>query len=70
MYFYLYLLPFNMGTTEFGVKLVSISPSTTAQVRAFCDLRFDVVLLASFGAGHLRIEINMPLVLPSLTALK
>jgi len=44
-----------MGTIEFGVKLAPISPSTspptTAQLRAFCDLRFDVGLLASFGAG-------------------
>lgn len=49
MYCYLYLLPFNMGTTELGVKLILNSPSTTTQVTAFCDLRFDVGLLASFG---------------------
>ena len=51
MYCYLYLLPFNMGTTDFGVKLTPISPSATAKVTAFCDLRFYVALLASFVSG-------------------
>lgn len=51
MYCYLYILPFDIGTTEFGVTLAPISPSTTAQVKEFCDLRCDVALLASFGAG-------------------
>jgi hypothetical protein len=70
-YCYLYLLPFNIGTTAFGVKLVPISPSTTAQVRAFCWSAFwcgSTRVIWSWG--HLRIEINMPHFPPVLTALK
>ena len=70
-YPYRYLLPFNMNTTEFGVKLI---PNLT-----FYNSLGESILWSKFWSGptvviwsrdHCRIEINMPQVLPILTALK